>query len=270
MHIGATLKLLRVDANLSLRDLARRIGVSSAYLSRVEHGLDPAPTPERLAAIARELDVPPALLLDVTSRVSPFVSHYLETVPGASALFLDIARRRLSGAQLLRVQELIAKEFPLTEPARSALPPGLAPLLRDGSVLPKLRCHELGDALDLAASRLCTKLGGSAAALAAELRGLEERASSAVGAGVAVPRVHRAGQAPTAVLITLADPLVVDVADRLPLRVVVVLATDRTADALALLAHVARLAAHGLADELARLDDPARVIEQVAELEMLR
>ena len=92
--------------------------MSSAYLSRVEHGIDPPPTTERLAAIARELDVPPALLVDVTSRVSPYVSQYLETVPGASALFLEIARRRLSGAQLLRVRELIAREFPLPEHTR--------------------------------------------------------------------------------------------------------------------------------------------------------
>src|SRR3712207_1940181 len=89
MHLGATLRLLRVDAGLSLRDLARRIGVSSAYLSRVENGLDAVPTPERLAAIARELDVPSTLLMDVAHRVSPFVASYLEQVPGAGRLFLE-------------------------------------------------------------------------------------------------------------------------------------------------------------------------------------
>ena len=113
MHLGATIRLLRVDAGLSLRDLARRIGVSSAYLSRVENGLDAAPTPERLAAIARELDVPPALLVDVTHRVSPFVAHYLEQVPGASMLFLELARRNLSGHQLARVREFLDSEFPV-------------------------------------------------------------------------------------------------------------------------------------------------------------
>lgn len=45
MHLGATLRLLRTDAGLSLRDLARRIGVSSAYLSRVENGVDAPPRP---------------------------------------------------------------------------------------------------------------------------------------------------------------------------------------------------------------------------------
>lgn len=47
-QFGAALRLLRVEAGLSLRALAQRIGVSSAYLSRVEHGHDAIPTPDRL------------------------------------------------------------------------------------------------------------------------------------------------------------------------------------------------------------------------------
>jgi transcriptional regulator with XRE-family HTH domain len=43
MDFGATLRLLRLGSGLSLRDLARRLGVSSTYLSRVENGLDPVP-----------------------------------------------------------------------------------------------------------------------------------------------------------------------------------------------------------------------------------
>src|SRR5512139_3614182 len=107
MHLGATIRLLRLDAGLSLRDLARRIGVSSAYLSRVENGLDAVPTPERLSAIARELDVPHTLLMDAAHRVSPFVAQYLEQVQGASMLFLELASRNLSGPQLARVRDFL-------------------------------------------------------------------------------------------------------------------------------------------------------------------
>ncbi|MBX3275552.1 MAG: helix-turn-helix transcriptional regulator [Sandaracinaceae bacterium] len=268
MHVGASLKLLRMDAGLSLRDLARRIGVSSAYLSRVEHGIDPPPTAERLAAIARELDLPPALLVDAASRVSPFLNHYLETVPGASALFLEIARRRLNGHQLLRVHELIAQEFPLPEPARRAPPPGLAPLLSEERVVPRLRCAELGDALDLAAARLAPALETSATQLAVELHAAEQRASSHVGAGVAVARLHRASGPAVAALLTLSPPLAMG--GGAALRVVVVLVSERSPSALALLAHVSRLAAHGLADAIATLDDPAWIVGRITELEMLR
>src|SRR6185503_8511135 len=99
MHFGATLRLLRVDAGISLRGLAERIGVSSAYLSRVENGHDAPPTPDRLVALAKELGVAPASLVGLTDRPSPTVSEYVARVPAASALFFEIARRDLTTAQ---------------------------------------------------------------------------------------------------------------------------------------------------------------------------
>jgi PTS system nitrogen regulatory IIA component len=185
MHLGATLRLLRVDAGLSLRDLARRIGVSNAYLSRVENGLDAVPTPERLAAIARELDVPPTLLMDGAHRVSPFVAHYLEQVPGAGMLFLEIARRGLSGQQLARVREFLDAEFPARAARPEAPVPALAPLLAPERLVLRLTCTTLEDALDVAAGRLAVACPGvSAPRLAAEMKRREAEASSMVGNGV--------------------------------------------------------------------------------------
>jgi PTS system nitrogen regulatory IIA component len=156
MHLGATLRLLRVDAGVSLRDMARRIGVSSAYLSRVENGVDAPPTPERLAAIARELDVPPALLMDVTQRVSPYVAGYLEEVPGAGTLFLEIARRRLSGAQLARVRAFLDSEFPMRGARGEEPVPPLASLLAPERVVVQLSCAGWDDVLDVVAwARRC-------------------------------------------------------------------------------------------------------------------
>src|SRR5687768_16245235 len=100
MHFGATLRLLRIQSGLSLRDLAGRLGVSSTYISRVENGIDAIPTPERLEAIARELGIPKTLLLDLAHRVSPLVSEYVERVPEAGTLFLEIAHRKLDSKQL--------------------------------------------------------------------------------------------------------------------------------------------------------------------------
>jgi len=64
-HFGATLRMLRIDAGLGLGELAARIGVSSAYLSRVEHGHDPVPTHDRVIAIAQALELPPIVLLEI-------------------------------------------------------------------------------------------------------------------------------------------------------------------------------------------------------------
>jgi PTS system nitrogen regulatory IIA component len=271
MHLGATLRLLRVDAGLSLRDLARRIGVSSAYLSRVENGLDAVPTPERIAAIARELDVPSTLLMDVAHRLSPVVAHYLEEVPAASALLVDLARRRLTPAQLTRVREFLDTEFP----ARAAWPeapvPGLAPLLAPGRMVLRLTCARLEDALDVAAGRLGTDCPGvSTARLVAELERRDAAASTALGNGVAMPHAFVESAPPLAALVTLERPLQVETPDGVPLRLLVVLVSgERGPTWLARLAHVARLASQGLAERLADAEQPSQVQERLRELEAL-
>ncbi|WP_257458219.1 helix-turn-helix domain-containing protein [Archangium lipolyticum] len=272
MHLGATIRLLRVDAGLSLRDLARRIGVSSAYLSRVENGLDAAPTPERLAAIARELGVPPTLLVDVAHRVSPFVAHYLEQVPGAGMLFLEMARRGLSGPQLARVREFLDAEFPMRAAASEAPVPALAPLLAPERMVLRLTCAALEDALDVAAGRLVGSCPGmSAPGLVAELKRREAEASSMVGNGVAVPHAIVEHAAPVAALVTLAKPLKAETPDGLPLRLLVVLVGGERGRAhLVRLAHVARLASHGLAERLADEEQPQQLLTLLTELEALR
>jgi len=273
MHLGATIRLLRVDAGLSLRDLARRIGVSSAYLSRVENGLDAVPTSERLAAIARELELPPTLLTDVAHRVSPFVAHYLEQVPGAGMLFLEMARRGLSGQQLARVREFLDAEFPVRGTAGHEAPvPALAPLLAPERMVLHLTCAALEDALDVAAGRLVGACPGmSAPRLVAELKRREVEASSMVGNGVVVPHAFVEHAPPVAAVVTLARPLKAETPDGLPLRLLVVLVGGERGRAhLVRLAHVAWLASHGLAERLADEVRPQQLLARLTQLEAMR
>jgi nitrogen PTS system EIIA component len=269
MHVGATLRLLRVEAGLSLRDLARRIGVSSAYLSRVEHGLDAVPTPARISAIARELDIPPTLLMDVAHRVSPFMASYLEQEPSAGALFLEIARRQLNGQQLARLRQFLDAEFPSKEFATKEPPLTLASLLTPERLVLQLSCARLEDALDVAAGRLASAAPGTGAgALATRLLRREEEVSSAVGNGVAVPKVSLPGGPTAAALVTLARPLQAETPDGLPLRLVVALMSpERERTALLQLTHVARLASQGLADQLAAVHHPLEVLQRIQAME---
>jgi PTS system nitrogen regulatory IIA component len=274
LTLGATLRLLRVEAGLSLRELAARVGVSTAYLSRVENGHDAAPTPERLTAIARELDLPAPLLVDLAQRVSPYLASYLEAEPEAGALFLEIARRQLDGAALRRLRALLEEAFPLPAARRAPAAPELAPLVAPARVLLQLQCAGLEDALDLCAGRLLSAgEPPGARALAAALRARVEQASPALGHGVAV--VHAplpAGAAPRGALATLAAPLPgVPTPDGAPVRLLVVLAGgERGRPHLLRLAHVARLAARGLAERLAGARTAPAVLERLAQLEALR
>lgn len=261
MPFGSTLRLLRIDAGISLRGLAQKVGVSSTYLSRVENGLDPVPTPDRLSKIAEVLDVSPTLLLDLAHQVGSVVTHYLERVPTANALFVDIARRDLGSADIARLRAYLDREFPLRAPAGAQV--SLRDLLTLDRIVLRFAGGDLGDVIDVAASRLAT--GKAARALAERIRAREEESSTALGEGIAVPHAIVEGEIPRAVVVTLARPLAHETPDDVPLRVVVVVVSGRGGhDHLERLAHVARIASHGLVEDVADAKTPRDVLEAVA------
>ncbi|RYZ33983.1 MAG: transcriptional regulator [Myxococcaceae bacterium] len=210
--------------------------------------------------------------MDVANRVSPYVAGYLEDVPAAGTLLLDIARRKLTGAQLARVRAFLDAEFPLREARGDEPVPALGALLCAERVVVQLSCEDYEDALDVVAGRLASALPGlDAAALAEGLRQREGEAPSQVGNGVAVPHAFVPGAAPVAALVTLARPLKTGAPDGQPLRLVVALVDGHLGRArLMRLAHVARLAGRGLADRLQGAGEAWQVLETLEELEALR
>src|SRR6187399_3240107 len=187
MHFGATLRLLRLDSGLSLRDLARRLNVSGAYLSRVENGLDSVPTSARLQSIARELDIPATLLLGLAHRVSPLVVDYVQDVPEAGVLFLEIAHLGLDAGQLAEVRQFVSERFPAAGSAGSRAQVGISDILALDGIVVGLSCTSLEDVLDVAGGRLASSLGKPGPAISALLKAREREVSSAIGGGVAVP-----------------------------------------------------------------------------------
>jgi PTS system nitrogen regulatory IIA component len=270
MHLGATLRLLRVENGFGLRDLARRLGVSSAYLSRVENGLDPVPTPDRLEAIARELDLPPLLLMDAASRPSPAAQRYLAEEPQAAALLLDLAQRGLGAQELAQLRRYVRAQFPRRGTDDQVEP--LARRLEPKRVVLQLGGAELRDVLDVACARFTRPAGGpKAAALSKKLLERCEALSPAVGAGVSVPHLAVPGVMPQAALVTLAEPLAGETPDGAKLTTfVVLLSPERGREQLARIAHVARLAARGLAAALENVRQASVAIERVAALEHVR
>jgi nitrogen PTS system EIIA component len=271
MHFGATLRLLRIESGLSLRDLAGRLGVSSTYISRVENGIDAIPTLERLEAIARELGIPKTVLLDLAHRVSPLLSEYVERVPEAGTLFLEIAHRKLDSQQLARLGKHLDDNFPRAG-KHGAEVPALAELLSPDRVVLQLSCATMEDALDVVAGRLADgRSQTTESSLATALRQREAEVSSAVGNAVAVPCAYFASAAPAAALVTFARPLRYETPDRQPLRVLVVLiGPRRSSERLPRLAHVARLAARGLAERLATVNSPSEALQRLATMEAFR
>ncbi|WP_243555779.1 helix-turn-helix domain-containing protein [Priestia megaterium] len=63
-EFGLYLRNLRIDNNLSIRQLSERSGVSNAYLSHVENGKRNVPSPDILRRLAEQLDVPYNVMME--------------------------------------------------------------------------------------------------------------------------------------------------------------------------------------------------------------
>lgn len=273
MHIGSTLKLLRLASGMGLRDLARRLGVSGAYLSRVENGIDPAPTISRLEAMAREFAIPPTLLIDLAHQAGPVIMDYVGGVPEAASVFLQIAHKNLDAAALAKVRAFVESEFPTTATAASQAEERLlSNILTPERVVLGFTCSSIEDVLDVALERLREVIPAHLrVALSATLAKREQDAGSFIGGGVAVPSAFVDGTVPAASLITLAKPLVAATPDKQPLKLfVLLLGPPHQGGHLVRLAQVARLATAGLADRVAVAQTPEQALSHLAVLEAWR
>jgi nitrogen PTS system EIIA component len=266
MHFGAALRILRTDAGVSLSELARRLGVSPAYVSRVEHGHDAVPTPDRVVAIARALELPPLVLLEIAQGAGAALASYLERVPEASSLFLEMARRDFGDAEISRIRAFIDRELPGRQ--ASDRPPRLGDVLDASRVLVRVVADDLEDVVGLAATRLATDRA-TAKTLAAKIVERETESPSLLGKGVAAPHAIVPGVSAAAALVTLGRPLRMRTPDGVPIRLVVVLVSPAGGRRqVQLLAHLARLAVRGLATVLSEAKTPERAIDRLESLDV--
>lgn len=265
MHFGSTLRLLRVEAGFSLRDLGERLGVSNAYLSRVENGHDAAPTPDRLVAIARTFGLPPTLLIELADRTKPLAADYLDGVPAARELLLDIVRRKLGPIDIARIRAFVDREFPMQDARRRAS--HVARMFEPSRVVVGIACADLEDIVDVAATRL-SEGRFDAVAIARAIMARERSAPSALGGGLSIPHAALPHVAPRAVVVTLRKPLKVETPDGQPLRVVIVHVQPSESNAatrLANLADLARLAEPSRVQKIAAARAPTAIVQAIVE-----
>jgi len=102
--LGGILRRRRERLGLSMREAARRIGISPSYLVALEHGRNPStgrapvPSPPILAAIGRVLDIELATLLEASGAPTSPSAHLLlyQTGTGHQSP-LEAARRLFAG-----------------------------------------------------------------------------------------------------------------------------------------------------------------------------
>ena len=94
-HFGATTREIRerlreTDRRFSLRQVAHRVGVEPAYLSKIERGAAAPPSEATTVRLAAELGEDPDVFLAMAGKVSSDLQEIIRKRP---KLFADLIRR---------------------------------------------------------------------------------------------------------------------------------------------------------------------------------
>jgi transcriptional regulator with XRE-family HTH domain len=85
---GAFIRQRREAREIGLREMAKMIGVSPTYLSKIERDEFKPPVEDKVRAIAKIIDCDPDELLARAGRVSADVSEIIKRQPAALAALL--------------------------------------------------------------------------------------------------------------------------------------------------------------------------------------
>ncbi|MDR0924929.1 MAG: helix-turn-helix domain-containing protein, partial [Hungatella sp.] len=80
-NFGDTVRELRRAQELGLRETAAKIGISPAYLSRIERGKEHPPKAETIKALAKVLAADPDVLFRLSSSTDPELTDFLRVQP---------------------------------------------------------------------------------------------------------------------------------------------------------------------------------------------
>lgn len=122
---GETLRALRMAQQLGLRETAGKIGISPAYLSRIERGLERPPRSRVIKDLAKLLAADPDVLFRLSSATDPDVVDYLHEQPEALSLLRYIKDESFSEAQIKQLRRAAERISRAARQQRSQ--EGLAP-----------------------------------------------------------------------------------------------------------------------------------------------
>lgn len=105
-NFGDTIRELRTAQDLGLRETAGKIGISPAYLSRIERGKEKPPKPEVIKALAKELAADPDVLFRLSSSTDPEVSDFLNDQPEVMELLRFIKDSDFTSKQIEKLLEV--------------------------------------------------------------------------------------------------------------------------------------------------------------------
>lgn len=88
MKFGRTIRKLREDRNISIAQLAKKVGMSPTYLAPIERDVFPPPSEDKVVRIARALNQDADELLALGGRVSSDLHRIIRKKPSQTARLL--------------------------------------------------------------------------------------------------------------------------------------------------------------------------------------
>ena len=107
---GDRVRKRREEKKISLRGLARQIGISGAYLSKMERGMDSPPGPETIKKIALALDLDVDVLFADAKKIDPEVRGLLGKMPGMPSFLRTAYRNKVSAKDLESALDRVLSE----------------------------------------------------------------------------------------------------------------------------------------------------------------
>ncbi len=105
---GPTIRLLRQAKGISLREMARQLGVSPAFLSQIEAGRQHKIPKARIVQVAEMLGVSVAYLLGTAKQIHPDVVKFLRETPEAAEFMITAMKSGLAPEDFADLREALS------------------------------------------------------------------------------------------------------------------------------------------------------------------
>lgn len=119
---GPTIRLLRQAKGISLREMARKLGVSPAFLSQIEAGRQHKIPKARILQVAKMLGVSEAYLLGTAHRIHPDVVEFLRQTPEAAEFLITAVQSGFEAEDFAELREAVKDRSGKGPLRRSKLP----------------------------------------------------------------------------------------------------------------------------------------------------
>ncbi len=107
ISFGPTIRLLRQAKGISLREMARQLGVSPAFLSQIEAGRQHKIPKARIVQVAEMLGVSEGYLLGTARQVHPDLIKFLSETPEASEFMVVAMKSGLEAEDFTQLRAIV-------------------------------------------------------------------------------------------------------------------------------------------------------------------